>query len=460
MAEQSPPEHPVVLRFAGMFPADLGGYETHRTRKGGDLGHVNPNPPRPNRVLIGPRDWAARARAMIDKMKTENYADELEPLTRQRRTSQIKKRMVEGPRDPWRATRHGPLREVILTANRKWFEKMDPNPVGTTRERAFEDLAVAWLKDSFGDDVVHARADLDETTYHIHAVIVPAVEINLNGATRRMLQPSKHALIKDYEAAQDSVGAWFAPIGLVRGERRAAAVKAARQVDEEPPEYRQYARTAEWRADQELMIERATGKIEKREADCATAEAAIAARRADIAAREDAARGEDQRLAAERKKLREERRAAKDKAEAADAVLAVADGLASGALEVSDDGGAPRLGFAPDAAPAVRQGLRERIRRSPLGASRAGRAFSAAFHRFRARALAEAEAAVSRDAAEIKRADDVIFEIASHLPMAERKRIADIRKRLTAAIMALDPRRREARRARGSDQKPDRGAER
>lgn len=29
--------YPVVLRMQGLFPADLGGYERHRTRKGGIL---------------------------------------------------------------------------------------------------------------------------------------------------------------------------------------------------------------------------------------------------------------------------------------------------------------------------------------------------------------------------------------------------------------------------------------
>ncbi|WP_222435292.1 plasmid recombination protein [Puniceibacterium confluentis] len=29
--------------------------------------------------------------------------------------------------------------------------------------------------DNFGEDLVHARADFDKTTYHIHAVIVPKV---------------------------------------------------------------------------------------------------------------------------------------------------------------------------------------------------------------------------------------------------------------------------------------------
>ncbi|GGM00327.1 hypothetical protein GCM10011534_22690 [Pseudooceanicola nanhaiensis] len=38
-------KHPVVLRFEGMDPRDIGGYEAHRYRKGGDLGHIDRNKP-------------------------------------------------------------------------------------------------------------------------------------------------------------------------------------------------------------------------------------------------------------------------------------------------------------------------------------------------------------------------------------------------------------------------------
>ena len=34
-------DYPVVLRFEGLYPHQLGGYEAHRLRKGGDLSHVN-----------------------------------------------------------------------------------------------------------------------------------------------------------------------------------------------------------------------------------------------------------------------------------------------------------------------------------------------------------------------------------------------------------------------------------
>ncbi|MBS1302528.1 plasmid recombination protein, partial [Loktanella sp. SALINAS62] len=228
-------DYPVVLRFEGLYPHHLAGYEAHRLRKGGDLSHVDRSklngPP-----LIGHEDWAARALAEIREMTTENFAAELESLEKRNRKKDIERRIVEGPKQPWRATRHGPMREVILTVNKDWFEG-DAAFHGvkqSSREDEFGTQAVAWLKKNFGEDVIHARADRDEAAYHIHAVIMPRATVEIAKpnakmptatATRRMLQPSIHPLIKDYEAAQDSVGQWFADQGLVRGERRAAAIR-------------------------------------------------------------------------------------------------------------------------------------------------------------------------------------------------------------------------------------------
>ncbi|QPH53972.1 hypothetical protein [Pontivivens ytuae] len=82
-------------------------------------------------------------------MRLENFANELEKLKRRRRRKEIERRLAEGPRDPWRATRHGPMREIIITANRKWFDDDLSTFLGENdpaREEQFEDLAVRWLK--------------------------------------------------------------------------------------------------------------------------------------------------------------------------------------------------------------------------------------------------------------------------------------------------------------------------
>ncbi|CUH39867.1 hypothetical protein JSE7799_02595 [Jannaschia seosinensis] len=374
---------------------------------------------------------------MIEDMKADNFADELETLTKRRRKSQLKARMVEGPRDPWRATRHGPLREVILTANRSWFDEMEADEDGFVdfykRERGFEALAKAWLLDNFGDDVVHARADLDETTYHIHAVIVPKVQVDLNGTKRWMLQPSKHPLIKDYEAAQDSVGEHFAPLGLVRGERRAEAVRVARQAGEEPPSYRQHVRTVDWRKAEDTRIVETKKALEQRETALTEREADLAAKQDDVGRREG--------ISTEREKAAEDRsRAAVEKEQEAEAVLAVGQGIAAGAFDIEDGGGGSTLVDAPTANPKLVAKLRARISQSPLGRRRALHVFSKALARVRKQAHDEAAAQVARDTNEIKRADETIVEIAATLPRAERHRLAEIRRSLTARIMVLSGR--------------------
>ncbi|CUH89104.1 hypothetical protein PH5382_03050 [Phaeobacter sp. CECT 5382] len=150
--------YPVVLRFEGIGPEHLAGYEKHRKRVGGDTGHILEDPPAPNRLLIGDEDWAADALAEIAEMKALNFAAELEALEQRKRKKDIQKRFAEGPRNPWRPTRHGPMREVILTANKEWFDA-DPAAVfgegveHNQRISDFEERSIAWLKDAFGDDV-------------------------------------------------------------------------------------------------------------------------------------------------------------------------------------------------------------------------------------------------------------------------------------------------------------------
>lgn len=122
----------------------------------------------------------------------------------------------------------------------------------------FERLSIAWLKKQFGDDVIHARADLDEEAYHIHAVVMLRVRVDMTRkdkkteekkviATRLILQPSKFDVIEDYEHAQDSVGAWFAEIGLDRGEKHKEAFREAVAKGDMQPPKRMHNKTREWR---------------------------------------------------------------------------------------------------------------------------------------------------------------------------------------------------------------------
>ncbi len=375
--------HPVVLRMEGLFPADLAGYERHRRRKGGDLGHVDETRSNLNRRLIGGEDWAQRAIAEIDDMRVENFAKELEGLKKRRRKAELVKRVVEGPKNPWRGTRHGPLREVIITAHQDWFASIDLRNMddlfGESREDRFEQRAVAWLKDSFGEDVIHARADLDETTYHIHAIVMPRSETK-DG--RKMLQPSKHPLIKDYEKAQDSVGVWFAELGLKRGEKRKQALRAAVQKHREEqeaedkdvempvelPQHVEHVSPREWREKKERQLAGREARVGEREKEAATN-------------------------------------------------IKIANAVAAGDPKVLEE-------------IARRQG-------KSFAASLFGKAFTTLRRKAREEARQEARAEVQSHFEEIKAADDAIVQAAAALPEAARKKIVEARKSLVGRITAL-----------------------
>jgi hypothetical protein len=386
-------KHPIVLRFAGMDPTDIGGYEAHRFRKNGDLGHIDRNKPKPRR-LIGTENWAEEALAEINLIKMETFAAELSALDLRNRRKDLKRRRIEGPRDPWRASRHGPLREVLLTANKDWFEETQSNDelFNTAREEQFEEHAVAWLKDNFGEDVIHARADTDEQAYHIHAVIMPRATVHKYGVECCVLQPSIHPLIKNYEAAQDSVGEWFSDIGLVRGEARKQAIRDALNNGKAPPEKRRHVRPAEWRAQEEMRLAKEAAKLETRHRE--------------LSEREDIA----------------------------DDVIAYADAVSAGDIDVD---GTPREKMAATDAPIPP------ARRSGVGFSKARKAFRTAARRLAIRAESKArkaaEARIATEVAEIKQADAVILKIAQLLPKALRAKIAQVRRQLTASIMVLDP---------------------
>lgn len=410
--EEAQKEHPVVMRMQGLWPENIRGFEKHRMRQGGDTGHVDRSRSKLNRRLIGREDWAQFVHGEIQRMRLANFDRELAQLRKRRRTAEIERRLVEGAKDPWRPTRHGPLREVILTANAEWFEGVDGDPFDEgyeTREQAFERLGVAWLRKTFGDDCVHARADRDEKAYHIHAVILPRA-IGKDG--RMMLQPSQHPVIRNYEKGQDDVGAWFAAagIGLKRGERRKEKVREAikhnaklrkdqkegqrlEEVEAPLPEYRQHVSPRKWREAQDCKIAERDIEVGGREDRVLEAEAAVAERetQAELKDRE------------------------------ADEVLAIAQAVADGdltGLERDQETG--------------REG--EPIPRKP---TLARRLFGKAIDLLRAEQRAEVREEVAGAFGQIRRADDAIVEIANLLPIDARRQIAAARKTLSRAITAL-----------------------
>ncbi|MFZ3582124.1 plasmid recombination protein [Loktanella sp. DJP18] len=372
--------------------------------------------------MIGREDWAATALAEIREMTTENFAAELESLEKRKRKKDIERRIIEGPKQPWRPTRHGPMREVILTVNKDWFSE-DAAFFGddqATRENEFGAHAVAWLKANFGDDVIHARADRDEAAYHIHAVIMPRATVEIAKpkakvptatATRRMLQPSIHPLIENYEAAQDSVGEWFGGLGLVRGERTAAAIREAREIGQTPPKRRYHAKTWKWRRQEELRL------------------------------KADARALKDERLALDARVVKVQER--EDEVET---VFAVAEGVSSGAFVADGASGQPGLIEAPVAkeTPPSSPTLDALRKRSPVGFARAsgvfGRAWQRMFGQARVSAEAEAAAGVADAMQQVAEADELIAKASALLPQQTRTIIAKIRQTIPAIMRRLEQR--------------------
>ncbi|MBY6091768.1 plasmid recombination protein [Maritimibacter alkaliphilus] len=438
----SPPQqnekYRVVLRMRGMFPNDLAGYEAHRLRKGGDISHVDRGRSHLNKTFIGKDTWAAEALEWIQEIRLQNFLDEVTALRKRKRKKDAERRLAEGPKDPWRATRHGPLREIILTANSAYFDDEMAEFFGENREAEFQACAENWLRKEFKGDIIHARVDRDETAFHVHAVLLPIERVEMTRtnkktgetkviAVRHMLQPSKHDLIKDYEQAQDSAGAAFSVVNLQRGERRAAAIRHARAAGQPLPKRRYYARTSEWRAEQELKLEAQKAELNEREealdrrdGRLDTRDAALAVREAEI-----------------------------------DSIHAAIEGVESGALTFDASGDVPRLeATAPEEklAPETAR-LMQRLMASPKGAKRATTLVGRLFGALKRRTRADAEQAMSRDIAEIRKARDMLQGFVSRLSGKVATSGKTTLKGLARSLMAL---RRHETPDHGEEYPPDR----
>lgn len=274
----------IVGRMRGFWPGLVSRYEQHRLRKGGEVAHIDPTRTHLNRVLIGGEDWAATTLDRVETIRATNYDFKLASLQRRKRKADLLAAIAEGPADPWRPTEVGPMRELILTAHRDFFASMPPDLDGRSLQDRFETTAVRWLQENFGQSVIHARADLDEATYHIHAVIMPVAE---KEGGRAMLEPSAHPFIKDYERLQDSLGDAFRELGLVRGERRAERTRqAVRKVRAgetvEIPKKRKHIPTRQWREEETVRLVQQAERQGEVAAEQAAAEAQLKAEAARL----------------------------------------------------------------------------------------------------------------------------------------------------------------------------------
>ncbi|MGI3167131.1 hypothetical protein [Pseudooceanicola sp. 200-1SW] len=255
--------HPVVLRFQSMFPHQLDRYVLHEDRKGRGSKHCDPDMRNANRLnLIGDDTWRTRLTLELETAADENFAEEIDALKALNRQKDYLARGRAGRQDPWRASKGGPLREVILTANAEWFDGTT-NDFGEVdmieqarRADDFVDCGIRWLKSRFGDAVITARADFDETAPHIHAIIAPwAEKTSKRRGRQRLLVPNSMPLLASYEQAQDDVGAFFGEIGLTRGQPLAKERREAEAAGEKKPKPPQHTPPHIWRQQEASRLE-------------------------------------------------------------------------------------------------------------------------------------------------------------------------------------------------------------
>lgn len=87
-----------------------------------------------------------------------------------------------------------PYLTLVLGVSPDFYKKGGQDP-----ER-FNDLAVEWLQEQFGDDLIAAELHMDETTPHIHAVVAPTYEKKKRVPGRKR----KNETDEDFEARKEA----------------------------------------------------------------------------------------------------------------------------------------------------------------------------------------------------------------------------------------------------------------
>jgi len=240
---------PIVLRFKGLHPGDLGKFRMHDRRAGGNLAHVDRATSNRNRIEFGAPDWVSDLRLEIAQAQRSNLDQELKALRAKHRMKEASAREQRGHCDPWRHSKEGPLREGILTVNKAWFGGTGIGAWDEARVEAFLAAALDFLKLHFpGGQLRFVGSHSDEEAFHLHFVVaIWHARQTANRGRQVTLQPSANPLIANYEHAQDLAGAHFARIGLERGERRAEARREASAAGQEPPAPRRHVPPSEWR---------------------------------------------------------------------------------------------------------------------------------------------------------------------------------------------------------------------
>lgn len=139
-------KHPIVFRFASVFPAALSRIEMHAKRSGGPLENIELRFMHRNKVYVG-QTFAKGMREEIRAMKQQNFDEEVAACYARKRKKEAAARQEAGLIDPWHANSQGPIREALVTAHWKYFEAEDRSDPA--------DLLTTYGVDENGEEVVH-----------------------------------------------------------------------------------------------------------------------------------------------------------------------------------------------------------------------------------------------------------------------------------------------------------------
>ena len=349
--------YPVILRFEPYYPANLRKMQNHANREGKVLKHVDTERSKDNIWLHGGKEFVQVVHDQIEGFKKTNLANNKAALTAAHRVGAAK---ACKETKPYRETTGGPLREAILSvkADYFWADEDDPalyighrtTPEGTrvpvrfSRKKiaAFVKRGEQFFEEHFPGQVQHLRVDLDEEAPHFHALImVVKKKTTKRRGEQTLIQPSSNPLIKSYEHAQDVVGAFFADLGLERGQQRAEERRKARMRGDVPPEKRKHMSPQEYREQRAVdLMKREDAVLEEAQRQTEIA-SKLMEREAELETKEKELEVKETNLKAEQTDLNEREDAlTKDKEVLAgqlDVIVAGLDAVAKGDLDVSDD---------------------------------------------------------------------------------------------------------------------------
>lgn len=142
--------HKLVFNIERVGRKTLIAQKKHDLREWGDLSHTNPKAKSLNFVLHGSGDCVQDVDTLMETKSVKVRKDNENPYTR-----------------------------IVISASPELFED-------TKKSKEWINNSLGFLRETWGDGFVYAVLHMDETTPHIHAVVVPIVE------TKRGLISSHH----------------------------------------------------------------------------------------------------------------------------------------------------------------------------------------------------------------------------------------------------------------------------